>query len=109
MISKTVVSSSGDGDAEPIPLSALQHWAYCPRQCALIHLEQAFEDNVFTRFIRDERTNYRVNLLPETCETPDYLAAVTPPAPGAFGFTTYVCRTCGYTYTDDYTALPGKD
>jgi CRISPR-associated exonuclease Cas4 len=48
MISKTVVSSSGDGDAEPIPLSALQHWAYCPRQCALIHLEQAFEDNVFT-------------------------------------------------------------
>lgn len=35
-------------DSEPIPLSALQHWAYCPRQCALIHLEQAFEDNVFT-------------------------------------------------------------
>jgi CRISPR-associated exonuclease Cas4 len=33
---------------DPIPLSALQHWAYCPRQCALIHLEQAFEDNVFT-------------------------------------------------------------
>lgn len=31
-----------------IPLSALQHWRYCPRQCALIHLEQAFEDNVFT-------------------------------------------------------------
>lgn len=48
MISKTVVSSSGEGDADPIPLSALQHWAYCPRQCALIHLEQAFEDNVFT-------------------------------------------------------------
>ncbi len=48
MISKTVVSSSGEGDTDPIPLSALQHWAYCPRQCALIHLEQAFEDNVFT-------------------------------------------------------------
>ena len=32
----------------PIPLSALQHWAYCPRQCALIHLEQAFEENIFT-------------------------------------------------------------
>lgn len=48
MISKTIVSSSGKGDADPIPLSALQHWAYCPRQCALIHLEQAFEDNVFT-------------------------------------------------------------
>lgn len=29
-------------------LSALQHWSYCPRQCALIHLEQAFEENVHT-------------------------------------------------------------
>lgn len=35
-------------DADSIPLSALQHWAYCPRQCALIHQEQAFADNVHT-------------------------------------------------------------
>lgn len=33
---------------DPIPLSALQHWAYCPRQCGLIHLEQAFDDNLQT-------------------------------------------------------------
>jgi len=33
---------------DPVPLSALQHWSYCPRQCALIHLEQAFADNVHT-------------------------------------------------------------
>ncbi|MCF7989167.1 MAG: CRISPR-associated protein Cas4 [Thiohalocapsa sp.] len=33
---------------DPIPISALQHWAYCPRQCALIHQEQAFADNVHT-------------------------------------------------------------
>ena len=33
---------------EPLPLSALQHWAYCPRQCGLIHLEQAFDDNLHT-------------------------------------------------------------
>jgi hypothetical protein len=32
----------------PRPLSALQHWAYCPRQCGLIHLEQAFDDNLHT-------------------------------------------------------------
>ena len=31
-----------------IPLSALQHYAYCPRQCALIHLEQAWSENWFT-------------------------------------------------------------
>ncbi|GAB1235726.1 CRISPR-associated protein Cas4 [Ferrigenium sp. UT5] len=33
---------------DPIMFSALQHWSYCPRQCALIHLEQAFEENVHT-------------------------------------------------------------
>ncbi len=35
-------------DTDPIPLSALQHWCYCPRQCGLIHLEQAFADNIHT-------------------------------------------------------------
>lgn len=35
-------------DTDPIAISALQHWAYCPRQCGLIHLEQAFEENIHT-------------------------------------------------------------
>lgn len=35
-------------ELEPIALSAIQHWQYCPRQCGLIHLEQAFDDNVHT-------------------------------------------------------------
>lgn len=35
-------------ETDPIPLSALQHWVYCPRQCGLIHLEQAFTDNIHT-------------------------------------------------------------
>ncbi|MCG7961674.1 MAG: CRISPR-associated protein Cas4 [Candidatus Thiodiazotropha taylori] len=29
-------------------ISALQHYAYCPRQFALIHIEQAWEENRFT-------------------------------------------------------------
>lgn len=33
---------------EVVALSALQHWIYCPRQCGLIHLEQAFEENIHT-------------------------------------------------------------
>lgn len=33
---------------EPIMLSALQHYSYCPRQCALIHIEQVFDENVHT-------------------------------------------------------------
>ena len=35
-------------ELDPVPLSALQHWHYCPRQCGLIHLEQVFDDNVHT-------------------------------------------------------------
>ena len=31
-----------------IMLSALQHYAFCPRQCALIHLEQAWQENEHT-------------------------------------------------------------
>ena len=34
---------------DPITLSALQHWCYCPRQCALIHVEQVFAENLFTQ------------------------------------------------------------
>lgn len=35
-------------ESDFIPLSALQHVLYCPRQCALIHLDRAWEENVFT-------------------------------------------------------------
>lgn len=44
---------------ELIPLSALQHWAYCPRQCALIHVEQAFAENVHT--LRGQAVHSRVD------------------------------------------------
>ena len=30
---------------DPIPLSALQHYLYCPRQCALIHVERLWAEN----------------------------------------------------------------
>ena len=30
------------------PISALQHMLYCPRQCALIHIEQHWDENRFT-------------------------------------------------------------
>ena len=31
-----------------IPISALQHYAFCPRQCALIHIEQVWAENRLT-------------------------------------------------------------
>ena len=44
-------------------ISALQHHAYCPRQCALIHIEQTFEENLYT--LRGHRVHEKVN-------TPEY-------------------------------------
>lgn len=33
---------------ETLPLSAVQHYLYCPRQCALIHVEKVWTENRFT-------------------------------------------------------------
>ena len=46
-------------EPEQVPLSALQHWQYCPRQCGLIHLEQAFDDNVHT--LRGQAVHVKVD------------------------------------------------
>ncbi|MCL6548180.1 MAG: CRISPR-associated protein Cas4 [Alicyclobacillus sp.] len=35
-------------DDDWIPISALQHYSYCPRQCALIHVDQVWVDNSYT-------------------------------------------------------------
>lgn len=35
-------------ESDLVPLSALQHYLFCPRQCALIHVEQAWAENRFT-------------------------------------------------------------
>ncbi|MDE0152667.1 MAG: CRISPR-associated protein Cas4 [Gammaproteobacteria bacterium] len=34
--------------SEAIPLSALQHWLFCPRQYALIHIERLWTENRYT-------------------------------------------------------------
>jgi CRISPR-associated exonuclease Cas4 len=35
-------------ESDLIPLSALQHFMFCPRQCALIHVEQIWEESRLT-------------------------------------------------------------
>jgi CRISPR-associated exonuclease Cas4 len=35
-------------ESDLIPISALQHFLYCPRQCALIHIEQLWAENRLT-------------------------------------------------------------
>jgi CRISPR-associated exonuclease Cas4 len=57
-------SSSSQGIAELLPLSGLQHLAFCPRQWALIHLEQAWAENRLTAEGR---------LLHETVDLPGHV------------------------------------
>jgi CRISPR-associated exonuclease Cas4 len=45
---------------DPIMLSALEHYSYCPRQCALIHVEQAWDENIYTMRGRDVHENVDV-------------------------------------------------
>ena len=35
-------------ETDDVPMSALEHYAYCPRQCALIHVEQVWDENLYT-------------------------------------------------------------
>ena len=46
-------------DQVEVLISALEHWSYCPRQCGLIHVEQVYDENVFT--LRGSRAHSRVS------------------------------------------------
>jgi CRISPR-associated exonuclease Cas4 len=39
---------SGGDESDLVPLSALQLYLFCPRQCALIHVERLWAENVLT-------------------------------------------------------------
>lgn len=44
-------------DHDLVPISALEHFSYCPRQAALIHLEAVWDENLFTlrgRFVHEQ-------------------------------------------------------
>ena len=43
-----MISPPTDSDESLVMLSALQHWLFCKRQCALIHLEQSWSENRLT-------------------------------------------------------------
>ncbi len=40
--------NTGWVEQDLVLISALEHWSYCPRQCALIHLEQTYDENLYT-------------------------------------------------------------
>lgn len=53
-------SATWDRDDELIPVSAIEHHAYCARQCALIHVDQTFDENVFT--VRGSQAHERIDI-----------------------------------------------
>lgn len=49
-----------DGPASPtVPISAIEHYEYCARQCALIHVDGVWADNPHT--VRGKRAHRRVD------------------------------------------------
>lgn len=44
---------------ELVMISALEHYSYCPRQCALIHVESVFDENLYT--LRGRRIHERAD------------------------------------------------
>ncbi|MBF6590885.1 MAG: CRISPR-associated protein Cas4 [Ktedonobacterales bacterium] len=47
-------------------ISALEHYSYCPRQCALIHIEQTFDENIYT--LRGRQAHERVDVVASRVE-----------------------------------------
>jgi CRISPR-associated exonuclease Cas4 len=45
---------------EPIMVSALNHYLYCPRRCGLVHVEQVWSENLYTMRGRDVHENVDV-------------------------------------------------
>ena len=45
---------------EQVMVSALQHYVYCTRQCALIHVDGAWQENIFT--MRGRRAHESVDI-----------------------------------------------
>jgi CRISPR-associated exonuclease Cas4 len=46
-------------DQVEVLLSAIEHYSYCPRQCALIHVEHTYDENVYT--LRGKLAHERVD------------------------------------------------
>lgn len=86
--------------------------AYCkPVVGEILRAWTGLVNNKEVGFKKIESRNFDVPLLPEPDENPVYNVTVIPPTCEKFGYTKYVCETCGYSYLDDYTApahLPGE-
>lgn len=59
-------SAPGGRALESVLISALEHYSYCPRQCALIHVEQTYDENIYT--MRGSLAHERVDTVTTRAE-----------------------------------------
>jgi hypothetical protein len=79
--------------------------AYCsPIIGEQMHWILELGGNTVEYFENGETRDTATTLLPESCAVPVYAEALTPPACTSFGYTTFTCTGCGYSYTGLYAA-----
>ena len=61
--------------------------------------------NDITGFERREIFEYDKDLYPCMCESPEYETTVSDPAEGVYGYTTNICKGCGYSYRSDFKSI----
>ena len=61
------------------------------------------KNNTTDDFQSEETRDFDAELRPETCEDPEYTEKVVPANCKEFGYTEYTCKSCGYSYRDNYT------
>lgn len=52
-----VLEEEGWGEHDLVPISALEHYSFCPRQAALIHIDGVWDENIYTqrgRFVHEQ-------------------------------------------------------
>ena len=59
-----LIVADWDDEELEVPISAIEHFSYCPRQCALIHVEGTFQENLFT--VRGQLAHERADSGEET-------------------------------------------
>lgn len=92
---------------ELLPLSGIQHFRFCRRQWALIHVERQWKDNVLTvegKIMHDRADDPFFSEVREGI----IVARSMPVASYRLGFNG-VCDVVEFTPCDDGIALPGRD
>lgn len=81
----------------------LDRRAYCKVLFGEVLINNCKLENNVSDFKRDETFDYSRELRPHMCDSMQFEQTITPSGCDTFGFTTYTCEECGYSYTDHYT------